>query len=608
MTTARYPDSLRILAELRRRSEADFAELLQARRVNARGVGDLLDLAEALESPQSIRDALRRLPWPVIRDLRRGTPEALAAAGRLLLALPTQDASLELLPEAAAALDELYPVPFEFTAKVGDSAGAPAAHEIGVMVADALWLLDEAPRPVRSGRDGVRMSGVELRRLSGELQCEPGLAASLYRWLFAAHLMAPAGDAWRPTERGRATIRESVVDRWKQLVSAWLGELRLDEVAQLAAELGVVDANALPNVGTDPDASDAPTLATSAINLSATEFARAEEAEALGVLERGALTPAGALALGGEVDAAAALLAPAFPSEVTQVYLQPDQTVIAPGPLSGELDARLREVAHLERRAMASEYRITPASLEHALAMGRTEAEIEAFLAEVSLTGLPQPVAYLVANTAARFGSIRVTPAPASSRAATLITSSDLAALDAVRVDTNLRSLGLRPSSQLSAAGKDEAALSTAALESQVSPASVVLALHEARYPAILVDREGRTVPSVPLISAEPYEAPIGQTVAATASELAAQAAEPVSDDDRSTWLRRRLELARRAKSPVRVTVETPTGDTQLVLIPTAVSPQRLRARDVEADVERTLPVKSIVALEEVDDGNVDAT
>ena len=578
MTPVRYPDSLRILAALRQFTEADFARLLHARRVSARGIGDLLDLAEALDEPASVAEAIRRLDWPTLRDLRNDDPAALGRAAELLLAVRDADGA-SLLPAAESAIAAALPHRIVFESDLEAGAGASAAHRSSVLVADALWLLDAAPRQVRQGREGVRMSGVELRRLAQELDSTPALTGSLYRWLFDSGLMAPDDDVWRPTAAGRAAIDLSAPERWLLVLRAWLGELRLDDVTRIAASLGV--AVTASSQAADP----APSLATSAIDLDLNDDLRIDEAEALGVLERGALTPAGAAALNGDLDGARSLLSPAFPTEVTQVYLQPDQTVIAPGPLSGALDRRLREVAQLERRAVASEYRVTAASLHHALAHGRSETEIREFLREVSLTGVPQPVDYLIANSASRFGLIRVADAPRGARAATRIRTDEATLRDTMRIDANLRSLGLRDVER--------------ELETSVSAETVLVTLHEARYPAVREDADGAVVPSAPSRSALEYRPPIGQTVAKTAAELAEQAAAPVTSDDRETWLRRRLELARRAKSPVQVTVDTPNGRHQLQLVPTAVSPQRLRARDVDADVERTLPLSAILSVDD---------
>ena len=581
---ADLPDSLRILTELRRLDEAGFARLLLARRVNARAIGDLLDLAEQLDDPARIADALRRLDWPTLRDLRRGEPGALERAGELMLAVGGGDGSPELLPNTARALDAALPRLPEL-APTADSpdAGAAAAHAVSVLAADALRLLDTAPRAVRTTREGVRMSGVEVRRLATELRAEPALLGALYRWLHRAGRIAPLDETWHPTETGRAFAALPAVERWRALAEAWLGELDLGAVAELVTALG---GELAVGAGPAADPEEEPT-ATAAIALPGDPEALLAAAEALGVADRGRLTVAGALLLDGDIDGAVARFAAAFPAEVAQVYLQPDQTVIAPGPLPGAVDARLRRVAALERRALASEYRISAETIAEAFAEGMSEAGIRELLAELSLTGVPQPIDYLITATAERFGLVRVREHDRGGRRASRVRALDPKVLDAVRIDAALRPLGLRPVD-------DE-------LETSVAAGTVLKTLLDARYPAAPEDAEGRLLPMPAPTTAPPHLPEPGPTVARTASELAEQAAAGDAGDDRSTWLRRRLELARRSKAPVAVTVRIDETTSQtLRLVPTAVTPQRVRARDADAEVERTLPLGSILAVDEL--------
>ena len=588
MTAGQLPDSLRILTALRPLDEAGFASLLAGRRVASRGIGDLLDLAELLDSPRNVSDTLIGLDWPTLRGLRAGDEDALARAADLMLAVPEGDETA-LLPIVRSTLDALLPTLPDFEAAVGSesaTAGATAAHAAAVLANDALWLLDEAPRAVRAARGGVRMSGVEVRRLAVELDQDAALIGSMYRWLLRAGLMAPLDEVWHPTAAGRAFIDLPAPHRWSVLIRAWLSELNLTDIRALQRQFGAGD-DSEPAVTALPALEEEPTSATSAITLPGDGDARALEAELLGLAERGQLTAAGALVLAGKVDEAEAAFTDAFPREVEQVYLQPDQTIIAPGPLPGDLDAGLRRISALERRALASEYRITAASIAHALGEGMNEAEIRGFLERISLTGIPQPIDYLVTNTVERFGLVRVRDrSRGTARAGSSVRALDPKLFDAVRVDASLRSLGLRPAGEV--------------LESTVSAHTVLVTLLDARYPAVAEDELGNALPLHPLITAPPYVADPGPTAAKAAADLATLAAESDVSDDHSTWLRRRLELARRAKTAIAVTVRVGEHETQtLRLVPTAVSPQRVRARDEDAEVERTLPLASIVSLDD---------
>lgn len=67
-------------------------------------------------------------------------------------------------------------------------------------------------------------------------------------------------------------------------------------------------------------------------------------------------------------------------------------------------------------------------------------------------------------------------------------------------------------------------------------------------------------------------------------------------------WLVRQLELAVRSKASVVVSVAMPGGKTiDLSLEPTGIGGGRLRGRDSTADVERTLPLSSIISVSRSD-------
>lgn len=580
---AALPDSLRILSVLRELDSTGFTDLIRNRRVTVRGVGDLLDLAEQLDEPARIREAVDRLPWPLLRGLRRNDPAALAAAGELLLAVPHADGTRELLPMAAERTSELLPeVPVfaDSTGTTPTTAGVESARSAGVLVTDALYLLDASPRTVRHARDGARMSGVDVRRLAVELDRSPTLAGSIYRWLADVDAIAPDGDVWHPTARGRALAEAPVAERWRQLVNAWQNELHLDDLRAIAETTGA------PVPGGAPGGAEAgePETDTSAITLPGDLAARLTDASALGLVDQLLISPLGALVLDDRLDDAQSLLAEQLPDEVDRVYLQPDQTIIAPGPLPAELDARLRRVARLERRALASEYRITAPSVARALASGLTADEVRSFLAEISLTGVPQPVDYLITNSAERFGLVRVR---SIGHGGSRIRSEVTELLDAMRVDAGLSMLALRRSG-------------TRELDSRVSPDTALATLLDAHYPAVGEDATGAVLPANPPITADIASPDIPATALKLANSLAAEAAASSSGDDELTWLRRRLELARRDKRTVVITVDVPGDDpAQLTVVPISVSEQRVRARDVVAEVERTVPMHSIIDLAE---------
>ncbi|MCR8670774.1 hypothetical protein NWP09_06400, partial [Agrococcus sp. HG114] len=62
-------------------------------------------------------------------------------------------------------------------------------------------------------------------------------------------------------------------------------------------------------------------------------------------------------------------------------------------------------------------------------------------------------------------------------------------------------------------------------------------------------------------------------------------------------WLERQLQSAVRERMPVRLTVTTSAEPVDIELVPLAVANGRLRARDANRDVERTLPLSAITRV-----------
>lgn len=299
----------------------------------------------------------------------------------------------------------------------------------------------------------------------------------------------------------------------------------------------------------------------------------------------------------------------ALPAEVDKVYLQHDLTIIAPGPLAPPVDARIRSIADIENRGVASSYRVSRASIDRALASGETEASLREFLAGISLTGVPQALDYLLTEGGHRHGLVRVGPArsgsPMSARtdtnapesatatgsgsgAGTRIRSADATLLAALAVDQSLGALGLR---------RDE----SGGLTSRIDAVPAYWLLLDAGYPVLAVDAAGeprmlrrarildlREPPLPP-----PDDPPITPAVVELVTRLR-QASIEAGDDD-AAWVGRELGKAVRARTPVVIEVRLADGSsTRLEVTPLSVANGRLRCVDVRAGVERTVPVANI--------------
>jgi hypothetical protein len=286
------------------------------------------------------------------------------------------------------------------------------------------------------------------------------------------------------------------------------------------------------------------------------------------------------MAAGGDPDLAA--LGAYLPSEVDRIYLQNDLTAIAPGPLPPALDVRLRSMAVRESRAQASTYRFSAESLAAAITAGETADSVRAFLREISLTGIPQPLEYLIARNADRHGLLRV---GADDDGRTRVLSDDPATLETVAVDQALRPLGLV---------RDGASLAT-----RVSAGTVLWALADARYPVVAVDEDGAPQPVDRLRVAADVE-PV-RAADRYADLLARLRAGSAGDDTDAAWLERELDQAVRARAVIDVVVRLPDGSSRTFrLEASGLGGGRLRGRDRGADVERTLPLASIASVHPV--------
>ena len=130
-----------------------------------------------------------------------------------------------------------------------------------------------------------------------------------------------------------------------------------------------------------------------------------EECEWLGITGLGALSTFAAELLDGDDDLG---VNAALPTPIDFITIQSDQTAIAPGPIQHELAVELSQIADIESRGAATVYRFTESSIRRGLDHGKSSSEISKFLNKISKTTLPQPLEYLIADTARKHGQLRV--------------------------------------------------------------------------------------------------------------------------------------------------------------------------------------------------------
>ncbi len=271
----------------------------------------------------------------------------------------------------------------------------------------------------------------------------------------------------------------------------------------------------------------------------------------------------------------------ALPTPISEVYVQPDLSIVCPGPPTVELERTLRRFAQPDSVGLAATFRLTERSVNHALANGVTAEEILELLTSVSKGELPQPVRYFIAEHGERFGRVRVRAG--GSEGSSEITARSETELEAILRDSSLAALGIQ------AADRPDGARE---LIAQVPPTAAVWALGTAGYPVALQDDHGQVLPVrrvyVPLPS-EPLD-----EVQAMWDRLG-QTSSTNTDD---AWMAKRIEAAVKAKQKLEVTVAPEGRDPMtFIMVPTGFTNGRMRGRDVKSEVERTLPLTSIINI-----------
>ncbi|KQV26227.1 MULTISPECIES: helicase-associated domain-containing protein [unclassified Microcella] len=623
--------SLALAARLRDRDDASLARLIRDRGVSPAGLRDVFDLAEALLDGGTVASSLAALsrralaaiataaqhsdgvplsdlasgldrdPAAVLHDLVPAERAALVALGEAadgrteptvagdptVLVWPSVAAELASwpargLPSTEALRDDPAPPALEpvddSDRRFLDRGAAEKAYTTVTRVTELLIALQDSPARLLA-KGGLSLP--EAKRLAAAADADLDEVPVLLDLAVLAGLVDDAAGHTRPLPAVDAWRSLPVADRWAALADAWASALP-EELRELLADR--VDARWGEGIADFvdwlyPAGGDA---------LLRRLHRRGAQGDRLGIATDGRPSSIGAALVTSGAAAAAEVLAPLIPPAVDRVYLQHDLTIVSPGPLEGALDERLRRVAVMEAAGLAGRYRVTQESVTRAIALGETADTLVTFLQEISLTGVPQPLEYLVRETARRYGAVRVGALDHDESTAlgarTAVRSDDGVMLEAVLVDAATASLGLRRT------GPHR-------LVSRVEPAIVLWTLIDARYPAAPDD--GALPPERPRSSsARPPAAPTEDPVLAAVARLR-HAAASTSSESGAAWVSRQWELAVRGRLGVRATIAMPDGTERVLeLEPTGIAGSRVRGRDLQADVERTLPISSITALE----------
>jgi hypothetical protein len=625
---------LGLASRLRALPDAELRHVIGVRGISASGIHDFFDLAEALLDPGNIQLALSHLDRSTIAVLavsgQLSSNRSLPSLGTVTTRLGELGSTAVALSDVSGRVDTLHSlllaersdgccIPYDaVTAHLATwpAQGLPDAADLATTIPPAALasvpatevtfldqlaaerafavvssiaeLVNELCRePARQlSRGGLGLP--DTKRLAAVMSVEPDLVAPILAIAARADLLARSGGYWMETEEGEAWLLDGTTERWAALAAAWQAALPPIVANTLPREAGLLWGDGLTAFIKWLYPAGGEWMLSQL-----TEFAR--DAELLGITAHDTTSTAGASVLHGDAGAAGATMASALPAEVGAVYLQHDLSIVAPGPLAPSIDSRLRGLADVESRELASSYRITSASVNRALAAGENAETLLAFLASISLTGIPQPVDYLINESAARYGRVRVGTVTAGPNAPvapvgddtvflSYVCSSDAALLGTIAVDQTLAPLGLVR------AGDSEHLLSRFAGD------AVFWALSDARYPVAAENDLGQIVH---LRRHQIARVTLAPTVDAARNlveklRLGAEIGGSVAD----AWLARQLDSAIKAKQTILVSIAMPGGAVvDYLLEPASVSNGRFRARDRRADIERTLPIKSIRSI-----------
>ena len=380
----------------------------------------------------------------------------------VLLPRPVGLALREGRTHQAPDLDPPRPGAREVPDPSTDAEAAAAALDLVRRVARLITAWDDtSPAVLRAGGLGVR----DLRRTAQLLECDEPTAAVVLEIAASAGLVADDGDSpatYRPTVAADVWEGSDDADRWAVLALAWSTSRRTAWQVGSRDEKGAVRAPLAPDLnkpwvprlrdqvletlaaqpgaalGVDDVATVLRWHSPRAVPPDAAVAGLLREAALLGVTGAGALSaPGRALTADPDPEALAAALRQVLPAEVPEILLQGDLTGIVPGRPSRELARLIDQAADVESRGAATTVRFTTASVTRALDHGRAGEDLLSELASRSPVPVPQPLEYLVKDTARRHEALRVGAAQSYVRAA------DPAVLAGLAEDPALASWGL---------------------------------------------------------------------------------------------------------------------------------------------------------------------
>lgn len=576
-------DQLRIAAALRRLDDASLERVIQLRMLNSSHLRDFFDMADALANAKSLAPALSSLTVRQFEQLENLSQNKKADFGDFIFDLMLAERTEQGPRIFASTVDAMTTIGSHRKVSnlvvVSDSerrelSAADIDRDASLAIFDVIQALTELifeleQRYIREvGKRGVGLP--DVKRLAAHLSKSNEYAKQVFELAQFANLAEIEGSRWQLGQRAENWISWSDRERWSHLAETWLSLLG-DEAARelLAIQPAASFERRLAEVYPFADST-----ATNRIKKVA------EIANLIGLIANSQATSWLGL-LSTSLQAASERAIAGLPSAAERVIIQADLTLIAPSPLPTELEISLRRFADTEQIGMASSYRLSALSVSHGLETGLAIDEIRALLLRLSGKELPQPVDYLLKEAESRFARLKVYAI--KSGAHSQIVSTDKILLAEIHNDQRLKPFALH---------FDEAG----SLHSRFEAELVYFALREANFVAVRVDENGEVL-SPQKLSSKNKVSEQRQSVVEDIMRMRQADTQGTSDPDDDDLLRQ-IQLAIKYKAKMVIVLKTSSGEQVEYLVePVGVANGRLRAKDRKADLERTLPLSSVVSI-----------
>ncbi len=493
-------------------------------------VTDLLDLAKALLTKRELEKRIRALSATDLEDLRAG-----------LINNSLRDNLLggdKVFEDARSLALQLQPIELQTPVESGHGAGLSAYQTLLAMTELLFSFEKRLLNPVKAG-----LRAPDAREIGETLKLSGQQVQLVYQLGVSCGFIHQATDRIHATKAGFDWLELDNKERWLELAQKVVDfpSLALDGrplLSQLQSSFPLADPN---------------------------QYLLLKYGEILGLTENQVPTPELSSLDGNWISGQ-------LPETSERFVVQGDLSLMTLGPISAKLHRLLDVIAQAEDLGLASRFRISNLTISHALESGMSLEQIREVLSR-SIQPLPQPVEYLLAETSARFGSIKISDLGSGS----LVRCEDQILLRQIQGEHLLRPL------MLQARGDG--------LISRLDAEIVYLNLRSCGYAAIRVDESDRALN--PRATALEVEIADKNYLELAMAIMNREAAEPSGDD-----VTRQLQFALRNKLKVSVRVSYPDGSEKEHLIePLGLAGARVRGRDTAKQAEITLPLSRITSI-----------